>query len=205
MNEVVCSGLENQGAGLPRPLQGTAMTTQLWSTERIEQLKASWHAGLSASQIATELGSVTRNAVIGKLHRLGLGNGTRTRTTSSSQRRKPRLSRLKPVPTTPRPGAPCTQHPIAPAPKGGVNDQPQRDPAIAVAFDHAVEQHCLPTYQRLSLSQLTSDTCHWPVGDPTDPHFFFCGSATLSGQPYCTHHACLAYRPRTHNSTGDRK
>ena len=199
MNDVVC-GLENQGAGLPGALQGTApMTIQLWSTDRIEQLKASWHAGLSASQIATELGSVTRSAVIGKLHRLGLRNDSRPRT-SSSQHRKPRLSRLQSVPTTHGRGAPSTQRPISPTPNGAVNNRPQPAPPTAVAFDHAVEQ---PTYQRLSLSQLTGNTCHWPIGDPAASDFFFCGNTALSGQPYCPHHARLAYRPRTHNSTGD--
>jgi len=132
------------------------MTVLTWSDDRVEQLKKLWEAGLSASQIAAELGNVTRNAVIGKVHML-------------------RVSR------------PVSRGNTALAHAFEVELEP--DP---IAFDNVV-----PMSQRLSLLELNEATCHWPVGDPASPDFFFCGGKALTGLPYCAHHSRVAYQPAT--------
>lgn len=142
-----------------------------WTETRTERLKALWAEGRSASEIAGLLGEVTRNAVIGKVHRLGLA-GRRTasrrepRRTSPRRNRAGRVSMRKPVLRLP-------SYPVAP------DDLP---PAPALM---------------LSVGQLTDGTCHWPVGDPRLPGFGFCGAKSAAGrQPYCAAHQCIGHQPR---------
>jgi GcrA cell cycle regulator len=70
------------------------MTVLTWSDDRVEQLKKLWEAGLSASQIAAELGNVTRNAVIGKVHRLGLSGRAKSPSTAAPRQRKARPAQM---------------------------------------------------------------------------------------------------------------
>ncbi len=142
------------------------MTVLTWSDDRVEQLKKLWEAGLSASQIAAELGNVTRNAVIGKVHRLGLSGRAKSPSSAAPRQRKARPA----------------QHMMRvsrPVSRGNT--------ALAHAFE--------PMSQRLSLLELNEATCHWPVGDPSSPEFFFCGGKALSSLPYCAHHSRIAYQP----------
>ena len=73
--------------------------------------------------------------------------------------------------------------------------------ALAHAFDLELEpdpiayDNVVPMSQRLSLQELSEATCHWPVGDPASPDFFFCGGKALGGLPYCAHHSRIAYQP----------
>ena len=156
------------------------MTVLTWSDERVEQLKKLWEGGLSASQIAAELGNVTRNAVIGKVHRLGLSGRAKSPAAAAPRQRKPRPA----------------QHMMRvsrPVSRGNT--------ALAHAFEVELEtdpityDNVVPMSQRLSLSQLNEATCHWPVGDPASPDFFFCGGKALTGLPYCAHHSRIAYQP----------
>jgi GcrA cell cycle regulator len=157
-----------------------AMTVLTWSDDRVEQLKKLWEAGLSASQIAAELGNVTRNAVIGKVHRLGLSG--RAKSPSSAA---PRQRKARPAQQMMRVSRPVSRGNTALAHAFEVEMEP--DP---IAFDNVV-----PMSQRLSLLELNEATCHWPVGDPSSPEFFFCGGKALSGLPYCAHHSRVAYQP----------
>ncbi len=161
------------------------MTALTWTDERVEQLKKLWEGGLSASQIAAELGNVTRNAVIGKVHRLGLSGRAKSPTSAA------------PRPRHARPGAPMMRvtRPVArgnTALAHAFEVEAEPDP---IAFDNVV-----PMNQRLSLLELNEATCHWPVGDPSSPEFFFCGGKSLPGLPYCAHHSRIAYQP-----VGDRR
>ncbi|MBV9532527.1 MAG: GcrA family cell cycle regulator [Bradyrhizobium sp.] len=156
------------------------MTVLTWSSERVEQLKKSWEAGLSASQIAAELGNVTRNAVIGKVHRLGLSGRAKSPSSAAPRPRKPR-----PAQHTMRASRPVSRGNTALA--RAFEIEPENDP---VAYDNVV-----PLSQRLSLLELSQGTCHWPVGDPASPDFFFCGGKALAGLPYCAHHSRIAYQP----------
>jgi GcrA cell cycle regulator len=158
------------------------MTVMTWSDDRVEQLKKLWEAGLSASQIAAELGNVTRNAVIGKVHRLGLSGRAKSPSTSV-----PRPRKARPAQHMMRITRPVTRG----------------NTALAQAFDLEVEadpipyDNVVPMSQRKTLLELTEDTCHWPVGDPGSADFFFCGGKSLNSLPYCAHHSRIAYQPAT--------
>ena len=156
------------------------MTVVGWTDDRVEQLKKLWEAGLSASQIAAELGNITRNAVIGKVHRLGLSG--RAKSPSSSA---PRQRKVRPPQQMMRINRPVSRGNTALAQAFEVEAEP--DP---IAYDNVV-----PMSQRLNLLQLNENTCHWPVGDPSSPDFFFCGGKALESLPYCAHHSRVAYQP----------
>lgn len=156
------------------------MTVITWSDDRVEQLKKLWEAGLSASQIAAELGNVTRNAVIGKVHRLGLSG--RAKSPSSSV---PRPRKTRPAQHMMRISRPVSRGNTALA--HAFEMEVEADP---VPFDNVV-----PMSQRKTLLELTEETCHWPVGDPGSADFFFCGGKSLASLPYCAHHSRIAYQP----------
>jgi GcrA cell cycle regulator len=156
------------------------MTVLTWTDDRVEQLKKLWETGLSASQIAAELGNVTRNAVIGKVHRLGLSGRAKTPASTAPRPRKTR-------PTQPmmRVSRPSSRGNTALAHVFELEQEP--DP---IAYDNVV-----PMSQRLSLLELNEATCHWPIGDPSSSEFFFCGGKALASLPYCAHHSRIAYQP----------
>src|ERR1700737_1276452 len=156
------------------------MTVLTWSDDRVEQLKKLWEAGLSASQIAAELGNVTRNAGIGKVHRLGLSG--RAKSPSSAA---PRQRKARPAQHMMRVSRPVSRGNTALAHAFEVELEP--DP---IAYDNVV-----PMSQRLSLLELNETTCHWPIGDPSSSEFFFCGGKALASLPYCAHHSRIAYQP----------
>ena len=156
------------------------MTVLTWSDERVEQLKKLWESGLSASQIAAELGNVTRNAVIGKVHRLGLSGRAKSPAAAAPRQRKPR-----PAQHMMRVSRPVSRGNTALAHAFEVEIEP--DP---IAYDNVV-----PMSQRLSLLELNEATCHWPVGDPASSEFFFCGGKALTSLPYCVQHSRIAYQP----------
>src|SRR6201993_4322320 len=156
------------------------MTVLTWSDDRVEQLKKLWEAGLSASQIAAELGNVTRNAVIGKVHRLGLSGRAKS---PSSAAPRPRKARPAQHMMRVSRGVSRGNSGLAPPFQG----KPEPDP---IAYDNVV-----PMSQRLSLLELSEATCHWPVGDPASPDFFFCGGKEIAGLPYCAAHSRVAYQP----------
>jgi GcrA cell cycle regulator len=138
-------------------------------------LKKLWADGLSASQIAAELGGITRNAVIGKVHRLGLSGRAKSPSSSAPRPRKPRAPGMLRVS------------------RGAIRGN------TALAYDYAVEPEPelieIPMEQRKTLLQLNEATCHWPVGDPGSPDFFFCGGEANEGSPYCNYHSRVAYQP----------
>ena len=156
-----------------------------WTDERVEQLKKLWADGLSASQIAAQLGGVSRNAVIGKVHRLKLSG--RGRTGSSSPRPK------KAAPSggrSPRTGRTITQTIGATALKAQFDVD-----AIARHDLRPIEDVVVPISRNLALVELTEHTCKWPNGDPMSPEFSFCGNDAGDSGPYCNYHSRLAYQP----------
>ncbi|ULB12713.1 GcrA cell cycle regulator (plasmid) [Cereibacter azotoformans] len=194
-----------------------------WTDERVETLKRMWAEGQSASQIAKELGGVTRNAVIGKVHRLGLsnrvgGNGSRdeieeevapaTGTTAAS-----------PAPATPRPeparpadpprSADPRPAPERPAPVAPVAPVPLRKPLVTAGQPlppqpsaNEISPEALASVRevekrarRLTLMELTERTCKWPIGDPATEDFWFCGLPSSPGKPYCEAHVGVAFQP----------
>jgi GcrA cell cycle regulator len=150
-----------------------------WTDERVELLKKLWSDGLSASQIAAELGGITRNAVIGKVHRLGLSGRAKSASSGAPRQRKPRSSSQ-----LLRIGRPAIRGNTALAHAYEVEEA---EPELT--------ENIIPIGQRRTILELTEQTCRWPVGDPGSGDFFFCGGNTVSGLPYCAYHSRVAYQP----------
>lgn len=142
-----------------------------WNDERVATLRKLWAEGLSASQIAKQLGGVTRNAVIGKVHRLGLAG----RATPSRPAKRPvRTARPRLVgPSAPR---------LRPASSMPAHTAPELEP---LRFENGATA---------SVLTLNESMCKYPIGDPSEPGFAFCGRSASCG-PYCQDHARLTYQP----------
>ncbi|MDB5537331.1 MAG: GcrA cell cycle regulator [Devosia sp.] len=172
-----------------------------WTDERVETLKKLWMEGLSASQIAGQLGEgVTRNAVIGKVHRLKLS--ARAKPTNSAPRARPAA---RPAPRRVASPASTIGNAMAGMNKAraSMSSRPQTMGATALASNPEIEAQLyvapasqeifIPEDKRLSLLQLTEDTCKWPIGDPLNKDFYFCGGHAQDTSPYCEFHARKAY------------
>jgi GcrA cell cycle regulator len=162
-----------------------------WTDERVELLKKLWNDGLSASQIAGELGSVTRNAVIGKVHRLGLSGRAKTPAAAGSTPRSPTRKPAPRPPSHPMAGqAGMTRGANALAPQFAPQVEAEAEPEPVLSEDVVV-----PFSERVTIMDLREYMCRWPMGDPTKPEFRFCGARANTGMPYCAHHARIAYQP----------
>ncbi|AML50252.1 MULTISPECIES: GcrA family cell cycle regulator [Falsihalocynthiibacter] len=177
-----------------------------WTDERVETLKKMWGEGQSASQIAKELGGVTRNAVIGKVHRLGLSNRTTTAKTTPEKKAAPAKPAARTKAAEPRVEPKVEAKPVSPEPTRPIPIRKAIIPAgqplppqpsaneispEAMASVREVEK----TAKKLTLMQLTERTCKWPIGDPATEEFWFCGLDTKAGKPYCEAHVGVAFQP----------
>ncbi len=163
-----------------------------WTDERVELLKKLWSDGLSASQIAAELGNVTRNAVIGKVHRLGLSG----RAKSAAQPAAPRNA--APRKTPPRAPSHPMANPATHATRGAHALAPTFAPEADIEAQAAPlpsEDVVIPFSERVTIMELREYMCRWPMGDPTSPDFRFCGARSQTGLPYCGYHSRIAYQP----------
>lgn len=149
-----------------------------WTDDRVEMLKKLWMEGLSASQIARQMGGVTRNAVIGKVHRLGL----------SGRAGPARVSTARVATSTNRAR---TSRPSVAGGKMAYNEADAL-PEIAPA---PPPEPILSAKERASVLNLTEHTCKWPIGDPGSKNFHFCGARSKPGNPYCEVHVTQAYQP----------
>jgi GcrA cell cycle regulator len=156
-----------------------------WTEERVETLKKLWADGLSASQIAKQLGGVTRNAVIGKVHRLGLSG----RAAPSRPVRRP-VARPAAA-RAPRPAAAAT-----PAPRIRADAEPAPAPAPPQTMPAPVDAKRMANGEYATVLTLREGMCKWPIGDPSDAEFRFCGRSTRPGGAYCEAHAQMAYQPQ---------
>jgi GcrA cell cycle regulator len=179
------------------------MSEMSWTDERVETLKSMWSEGKSASQIAKELGGVTRNAVIGKVHRLGLSNRVGGEADDPAAPTEPVADDVRePAAETPPPAA-APSRPVAKDPPPAVRPKPvpgQPTPPQATASEISAEAlanlaEIAKKARRLTLMQLTERTCKWPVGDPATDDFWFCGLPTVPGKPYCETHVAVAFQP----------
>ena len=145
-----------------------------WTDERVELLKKLWQDGLSASQIAKQLGGVTRNAVIGKVHRLGLSGRATPSKPARTTFKAPRPARPVAAPSAPRRIAePLALH-------------PQQAPTVTRYVEESPGTATVLT--------LGAHMCKWPIGDPSLDSFTFCGRRSGEG-PYCHEHSQVAYQP----------
>ncbi len=196
-----------------------------WTDERVETLKKMWGEGQSASQIAKELGGVTRNAVIGKVHRLGLSNRAGSGATPAAPAAASPAAAKGTAPMT-EPARPASP-PRSPAPEAATettakaassDDDDDSDAPPMSAARRAIIPAGQPlppqpslneispealakvnevekTARKLTLMELTEKTCKWPVGDPATDNFWFCGLAVQQGKPYCEAHVGVAFQP----------
>ena len=188
-----------------------------WSDERVAVLKKMWLEGNSASEIAKELGDITRNAVIGKVHRLGLSNRDtnvskagvtaeksikglkrgrppKIKTESKKRGRPQKITQPKdPNDTTLERGR---------AISGSGTTERLNDSRLEVVSDLGEEtlKDLLKVEmksKKISLMDLTERTCKWPIGDPATDKFWFCGHEAEPGKPYCKTHISIAFQPIT--------
>ena len=152
-----------------------------WNDERVDLLKKLWSDGLSASQIAGRLGGVTRNAVIGKVHRLGLsGRATTSRMKSHRPRARSQASKRLMKPRFATLGNPALR---------------QLYLGDSEPYTPSAEELVIPLNERRSIQTLTEASCRWPIGDPQQSDFHFCGRKKVLGLPYCEFHARRAFQP----------
>ena len=180
-----------------------------WTDERVETLKRMWNDGQSASQIAKELGGVTRNAVIGKVHRLGLSNrngGPPEPPPKAAPADKPTpgprhqdeaerpAAAAETLPQTDPDPIPMTPARKAIIPAGQpLPPQPSANEISPEALAKVTEIE--KQAKKLTLMELTERTCKWPVGDPATTDFWFCGLPVQQGKPYCEAHVGVAFQP----------
>ena len=146
----------------------------IWTDKHIDTLRKLWAEGLSASQIAGRIGGLSRNAVIGKIHRLGLSGRA---TTTRIKNHKPKLRHKSAA--RPRP-VQALRDIFADMPVDPVIDEPDVP---------------IPVDQRRTVLTLEEHHCRWPVGDPREAEFHFCGGQKVKGLAYCERHARRAFQP----------
>ena len=189
-----------------------------WTDERIERLKKMWADGATASQIADELGGVSRNAVIGKAHRLGLDArpspvkpGEEKEKKAAPAARQPRADAASRRPAPAASGddaAPApTRSPQRPQPDGvqyrsiGPGGFVRQGPGDTQApIPPAPPRRLVPAKpsaevaDKTGLLDLNDRICKWPLGHPGEPDFHFCGAPANPGFPYCVEHCGVAYQ-----------
>ncbi len=191
-----------------------------WTEERIERLKKMWHDGSTASQIADELGGVSRNAVIGKAHRLGLearpspvkpGEEKEKQAAAAPAPKPAPVERPAPKPVAAEAERAAPAQPAARTPQRAPSDLQYRSigPGGFVRQGPGDQQAPIPpapprrlvpakpspeVADKTSLLDLNDRICKWPMGHPGEPDFHFCGNASNPGFPYCVEHCGVAYQ-----------
>ena len=188
-----------------------------WSDERVAILKKMWLDGNSASEIAKALGNITRNAVIGKVHRLGLSNRdtnvSKASVTSNKaikgvkRGRPPKINKEPKKRGRPQKIKEPKDFNETTTEKGKSIDasattRRSNDSKLEVVSDLSEEtlKDLLKVEmksKKISLMDLTERTCKWPIGDPATDAFWFCGHEAESGKPYCKTHISIAFQPIT--------
>ena len=139
-----------------------------WNEEKVEKLKELWGKGSTASQIAGIIGGISRNAVIGKAHRLNLSSKIKTRNASSSQNFDSSSEE---------------------------NSSKQKKGRKSKFQSLIIEKDFEPENPK-KLEELDESSCKWPVGHPEEQSFYFCGRSSLKDFSYCKLHLLYAYQPK---------
>ena len=139
-----------------------------WNEEKVEKLKELWGKGSTASQIAEIIGGISRNAVIGKAHRLNLSSKIKARNTSPSQNFENNPNE---------------------------NNSQQRQVRKSKFKSLLIEKDFEPENPK-KLEELDENSCKWPTGHPEEKSFYFCGRSSLKDFSYCKLHLLYAYQPK---------
>ena len=166
-----------------------------WTEERVATLRKLALDGLSAAQIADELAcGITRNAVLGKMHRMGIGSKTTSPFANAGTGDKPRQP--KPRTSLPKtaPARTFNEHPAEAKPKSAPEPEPVTEEERATLAERA--NAAAPGSQRVTIMELRESMCRWPLGDPASRDFSYCGADAPIGEgPYCKFHGRIAYQP----------
>ena len=162
-----------------------------WTEDRVEVLTKLWAEGLSASQIAKQLGGVTRNAVIGKVHRLGLSG--RAKPSRPATRRAAKPTKARTSSAKPRAARAKPKLPSIPKIRSATQSTPLPPP---------VEAKPLPNGEYANILTIRDHMCKWPIGDPSSSDFRFCGRKIKESEPYCEAHCQVAYQPSRRRGEG---
>ena len=173
-----------------------------WTEDRVNMLLRLREEGKTSSQIAEALGDTTRNAVIGKIFRLGLAKPTKKKPAedSAKDRRSNRGNSAKKGKGTTGEADNASQDPSGGDPSSESDfARSVEDASHVVGMDETMTlvKQAERDAKKLSLLELTERTCKWPVGDPSTDDFWFCGLPSKAGKPYCEAHIGLAFQPFT--------
>lgn len=163
-----------------------------WTDERVETLRKLWAEGLSASQIAAQLGGVSRNAVIGKVHRLKLSSRGRATAAPARQKKVANGAATSTKPAAVR--STTITRTVTTVGATALQTQFDAEP-VARHYIRPVEDVVVPISRHLQLVELNERTCKWPNGDPLSEDFHFCGNDAAETGPYCKYHAKVAFQP----------
>ena len=155
-----------------------------WTNEMIEGLKKMWKKGLTTNEIAKELG-VSKNSIVGKVHRLNLTS---------------RPSPIKKKDDEEKLDVQQKEEKTLEPAKDTTDEKPQKEEKQPALHVEAEQPLVVPSVEAelkkrkcIKLTELDSHTCRWPIGDPKDDRFCFCGNKVRAGQTYCDEHAAIAY------------
>lgn len=154
-----------------------------WTDEMVEDLRRMWKEGLTTGEIGKRL-NVSKNSIVGKVHRLGLSGRPspikkKENTQTEPKTKEAQAKQIKePVKETPKPAVKKETEPQV--------KNPSPAPKAAAEPRHKAGHN-------ISLTDLDNHTCRWPIGDPKDDNFHFCGKKVRIGQTYCEEHAAVAY------------
>lgn len=171
-----------------------------WTQDRIDLASRLWLSGVSAKRIAEELGGLTRNAVMGKIDRLGLLRAPRGNLAQPAP--SPSVGRGKPPESIPAPARAETRAVARPRAEKVVKEPHAKAPAQAAAPAAVVAIPASPKPpagpgEPVQIMDLRDYMCKWPLGDPSSESFRYCGHRKHGGAPYCEAHVKLAYMPST--------
>tara|TARA_B100000579_G_C22374876_1_gene640027 strand:- start:70 stop:564 length:495 start_codon:yes stop_codon:yes gene_type:complete len=139
-----------------------------WTEEKVSKLKELWGKGNTASQIAEIIGGISRNAVIGKAHRLNLSAKIKTRSATSNKNFEESL----------------------------VNNNTKQRKSRTSRFKSLIIEKDFEPEQPKQLEELDENSCKWPIGHPDEKNFYFCGRSSLKDFSYCKLHLLYAYQPK---------
>ncbi len=167
-----------------------------WTDQMVEDLKRMWKEGLTTGEIGRRL-NVSKNSIVGKVHRLGL-SGRPSPIKKKSDAEKTAAPKTSPVKEN-KPKAENTKFeaPKSEAPKATTptyktikEEKTSFEPKFMPKLSS--KENSQPK-QNISLTELDNHTCRWPLGDPKDENFRFCGKKVRIGQTYCDEHSAIAY------------
>ena len=169
--------------------------TMAWTDEMVKDLKKMWKDGLTTGEIGRRLG-VSKNSVVGKVHRLqldGRPSPIKKKSDSTPKPVKQTIAQTPPKAEKPAPKPEPVAKTIEPAPKPIIKEKASFIQEREMTTPIICGAHPKNKDGKVTLTNLDNHTCRWPIGDPKDENFHFCGKKARIGQTYCDEHSAIAY------------